>query len=310
MFVFPQLLVTVATAAGLTRFLRLSRVCAPLRDRLHARSSVMAVLFSCPHCLCFWISLICALLLAPSLLQAGILTLLGWRGGYHTNRLIDVATRPARHQEPAGSSCLVCGRPRTAQFLERRGHVFCSYRCWFEHLRSRAQENRAAQAGVFARDGTPVNHEVYSGTFATVNVDAARLAMTGPDPSVYIDVRTPEEYDRGHPEKAVNIPLYNLGRDQLVPNTDFLHVVTACFPRNTHLMVGGGVGSRALHAARILAGAGYTDIAYVEGGFHGCRNLRGDRVAAGWVDRAYPIEYRSLPQQRYANLIRRTRVVT
>lgn len=70
-----------------------------------------------------------------------------------------------------------------------------------------------------------------------------------------VDVRTPEEFELGTIEGAINIPLYEL-RDRL-----------AEVPKNRTIVVFCGVGLRAYHAERVLCQAGYPDVYNLSGGF-------------------------------------------
>ena len=70
-----------------------------------------------------------------------------------------------------------------------------------------------------------------------------------------VDVRTPDEFEIGSIEGAVNIPLYEL-RDRL-DEVD----------RNRTVVVFCGVGLRAYHAERILVQHGFTDVFNLSGGY-------------------------------------------
>ncbi len=75
------------------------------------------------------------------------------------------------------------------------------------------------------------------------------------DEMALIDVRTPEEFDIGTIEGAVNIPLYEL-RDRLDEIPQGKTVVVFC-----------GVGLRAYHAERALLQHGFTDVYNLSGGY-------------------------------------------
>ncbi len=137
---------------------------------------------------------------------------------------------------------------------------------------------------------------------------AAELLAAFPSP-VYLDVRSREEFSRGHPAPAYNVPL--LHRDpesgRLVPNPDFLRVVQAAFPPETPLLLGCLSGGRSLTAAGILERAGYRDLSNIEGGFGGTRNLLGKVVHAGWADLGLPVERDEPPGRSYESLLARAR---
>jgi len=114
--------------------------------------------------------------------------------------------------------------------------------------------------------------------------EAAReLAATH---AVYLDVRTVEEFDAGHPAGARNVPVFvrdpATGRPR--PNPEFIAVVQRHLPPATLLLVGCQSGMRSQHACELLADAGYTDLANVLGGFGGSEE------AAGWKESGLPVE--------------------
>ncbi len=126
---------------------------------------------------------------------------------------------------------------------------------------------------------------------------------------VYLDVRSREEFSRGHPGTAYNIPL--LHRDPatggLVANPDFLRVVQANFPPETPLLLGCLSGARSMTAAQMLEKAGYRDLANVQGGYGGARNLFGKVVQQGWAAQGLPVECEEPPERSYKSLLARTR---
>src|SRR5262249_48504322 len=115
--------------------------------------------------------------------------------------------------------------------------------------------------------------------------EAARALATTPH-AVYLDVRTVEEFDAGHPAGARNVPV--LVRDPATgrprPNPEFLAVVQRHLPPATPLLVGCQSGMRSQHACELLTEAGYTDLANVLGGFGGSED------AAGWKESGLPVE--------------------
>ncbi|MCG8478455.1 MAG: DsrE/DsrF/DrsH-like family protein, partial [Spirochaetales bacterium] len=75
------------------------------------------------------------------------------------------------------------------------------------------------------------------------------------DEMALIDVRTPEEFELGTVEGAINVPLYEL-RDRLDE-----------IPRDKTIVVFCGVGLRAYHAERALLQHGFTDVYNLSGGY-------------------------------------------
>ena len=115
--------------------------------------------------------------------------------------------------------------------------------------------------------------------------EAARELAATPN-TVYLDVRTVEEFDAGHPAGARNVPVFvrdpATGRPR--PNAEFVAIVQRHLAPATRLLVGCQSGMRSQHACELLAGAGYTDLANVQGGFGGSED------AAGWKESGLPVE--------------------
>ena len=299
-------LATVGLAAAVTRFLRQSTVTEGLRQRLSAYSPLLEKLFSCPHCLCFWTALACAALLARGWLVFAVLVLLGWRGAYYLNRLLDVLNERAgthRRSQPEQRHCQVCSTPWNRDFLERGGRHFCSYRCWFDYLKELRQETRQHESPLFDDSGVFVRRELCPGRYQEIDPNRARELLAGGSEHVYLDVRTPLEFANGHPAGAVNVPLYHRQTDHLAPNRDFLRVVEAHFPRTTRFLVGCQMGARSRRATEALLGAGYPEVAHVQGGFSGARDLAGRKVARGWFALGLPVEYGAAAGQSYESLV-------
>lgn len=114
----------------------------------------------------------------------------------------------------------------------------------------------------------------------------AACELTAEPSAVYLDVRTPEEFDAGHPAGARNVAVFFFdpatGRPR--PNPDFLAIVQRHLPPTTTLLVGCQSGMRSQRACELLADAGYTDLANVQGGFGGTDDT------AGWKDSGLPVE--------------------
>ncbi len=108
--------------------------------------------------------------------------------------------------------------------------------------------------------------------------------------AVYIDVRTQREFEAGHPQGAVNIPVAfpDPARGMMV-NDDFVRVVEKHFSRDNRIIVGCQAGPRSSAAARLLQQSGYKDISNVVGGFGGMRDSMGRVIAPGWADLGLPV---------------------
>ena len=121
---------------------------------------------------------------------------------------------------------------------------------------------------------------------------AAHAAMAADKQHVFLDVRTVEEYDRGHPAGSINVPwaLLDPSTGQMAPNDKFLETAKkAAKPKQT-VYASCQSGIRSLNACRELEAAGYQHLVNVSGGFGGKRGPMGNIVAAGWHDAGLPVE--------------------
>ena len=113
---------------------------------------------------------------------------------------------------------------------------------------------------------------------------AARELAADPA-AIYLDVRTPEEFDAGHPAGARNVPVLFLdpATRRPRPNAEFVRVVQRHLAPGTKLLVGCQSGMRSQRACELLDEAGYTDLANVRGGFGGTEDT------PGWKDSGLPV---------------------
>ncbi|MCD7453681.1 Thiosulfate:glutathione sulfurtransferase [Datura stramonium] len=86
----------------------------------------------------------------------------------------------------------------------------------------------------------------------------------------YLDVRTVEEYNKGHIDKAINIPYMFLTEQGLFLGFTFI------------IFVGCNSGGRGLRACADLINAGYKDVRNLEGGYSAWvdNEFKGDDKAA------------------------------
>lgn len=133
--------------------------------------------------------------------------------------------------------------------------------------------------------------------------EAFQLLQEHPD-AVYLDVRTPQEFEAGHPTGARNVPVlfFQGGGAPPQPNADFVAVVGRVLPPETLLLVGCQAGGRSQHAAELLTRAGYTNVRNVQGGFGGARDQTGRLIVPGWRDSGLPVEQGATPGATYADL--------
>jgi rhodanese-related sulfurtransferase len=105
---------------------------------------------------------------------------------------------------------------------------------------------------------------------------------------VYIDVRTEDEVDAGHPTGAFHVPVRLRTDLGMEPNGDFVAVVSAVFEKDSKLIVGCKAGPRSLAAAQLLTAAGFTDVLEQRAGFSGARDAFGTLVDTGWQAAGLP----------------------
>jgi rhodanese-related sulfurtransferase len=96
----------------------------------------------------------------------------------------------------------------------------------------------------------------------------------------YVDVRTEQEFDTGHPAGSINIPL---------SSPDFLAVMKANFPHDAKLVVGCQLGGRSARACQVLEADGYKELVDQTAGWGGQRDGAGRVVLAGWADSKLPV---------------------
>jgi rhodanese-related sulfurtransferase len=106
----------------------------------------------------------------------------------------------------------------------------------------------------------------------------------------YVDVRTEEEFEAGHPEGAVNVPLMRNGATGMEPNPEFLSVMERAFAKDAPLIVGCKMGGRSAKAAQALSGAGFTRILDQRAGWDGTRGNFGEVTEPGWSRASLPTE--------------------
>ena len=120
---------------------------------------------------------------------------------------------------------------------------------------------------------------------------------------VYLDVRTEAEFQAGHPERAVNIPVvfFDQAAGRPVPNQHFLIVVEATIPKEATVVVGCQAGGRSQRAAEIMEQAGYTQVSNMMGGFGGGQDQQGQTIA-GWQEAGLPVNAENSDGVSYASL--------
>jgi rhodanese-related sulfurtransferase len=137
-----------------------------------------------------------------------------------------------------------------------------------------------------------------------ISAPEVHAAMTGSGTVTYVDVRTPKEFESGHPPKAINIPVVfpNPATRRMEPNPDFMDVIRAHVPVDRRVIVGCQMGGRSQLAAELLVQAGYSDVANMQGGFGGARDPVGQIVVSGWIQHEFPVETEVPAGAAYADL--------
>ena len=131
--------------------------------------------------------------------------------------------------------------------------------------------------------------------------EAHQLQAAG---ATYVDVRSTGEFEAGHPEGAVNVPLLEPDeRGQMTQNPDFLRVMKAVFPAGARLLIGCQAGMRSLKAAQMLETFGFTDVTNVRGGYGGARDQSGATLEPGWTASNLPVETGAPDERAYDALL-------
>lgn len=122
--------------------------------------------------------------------------------------------------------------------------------------------------------------------------------------TIYLDVRSVPEFEAGHPQGAINIPImhFNPGAG-MSPNPEFTSVVEANLPKDAKLLVGCKTGVRSARACDALNQLGYTDLTNVRGGFVGAMDNTGQIVEPGWSMRNLPTCAQCNEGARYDSLL-------
>jgi rhodanese-related sulfurtransferase len=106
----------------------------------------------------------------------------------------------------------------------------------------------------------------------------------------YVDVRTTQEFEAGHPAGAVNVPLMHAAGGGMAANPDFARVMKAAFPKDTKIVVGCKAGGRSLRAAQVLLSEGFTHVVDQRAGWDGARSPFGEITEPGWSRVGLPSE--------------------
>eukprot|EP00262_Sarcandra_glabra_P015090 TRINITY_DN457_c0_g1_i1.p1 TRINITY_DN457_c0_g1~~TRINITY_DN457_c0_g1_i1.p1 ORF type:complete len:128 (-),score=17.95 TRINITY_DN457_c0_g1_i1:206-589(-) len=94
----------------------------------------------------------------------------------------------------------------------------------------------------------------------------------------YLDVRTAEEFKKGHVENALNVAYMFNTPEGRVKNPQFLEQVLAVCRKHDHIVVGCQSGVRSLHASVDLLNADFKHVSNMGGGY------------AAWVEKGFAVK--------------------
>jgi rhodanese-related sulfurtransferase len=106
----------------------------------------------------------------------------------------------------------------------------------------------------------------------------------------YVDVRTTEEFEAGHPAGAVNVPLTIATGGRAAQNPDFMRAMKALFGKDGKIIVGCKVGGRSVRAAQMLLANGFTNVLDQHAGWDGAMGPFGNVTEPGWSRLGLPSE--------------------
>ena len=100
---------------------------------------------------------------------------------------------------------------------------------------------------------------------------------------IYLDVRSTQEFDQGHPEGRHQHSNYGMVPGMgMVSNPEFVSVVEANIPKDASVLVGCKSGGRSARAVEILSQMGFQNLTNVRSGFVGAMDMSGKIVEPGW----------------------------
>lgn len=141
-----------------------------------------------------------------------------------------------------------------------------------------------------------------------VSVQEAYELIENDPECIYLDVRSVPEFEAGHPEKAINIPIMHFNpATGMTPNEEFSSVVESNLPKDAKLVVGCKTGMRSARACDILSQMGYTNVVNMRGGFAGMTDNFGRLIEPGWSTLNLPTSTESQVDARYETLATRAR---
>src|SRR2546427_6902752 len=137
-----------------------------------------------------------------------------------------------------------------------------------------------------------------------IGPEQAKDILESDGKTVYIDVRTVQEFMNGHVPNSINVPVVwpDPATRQMKPNPDFTKVVSTHFEKDKRIIVGCQAGGRSQFAADLLDKDGFKDVSNMQGGFGGARDPMGQVIVPGWSQLGFPVETEAPPDRSYASL--------
>ena len=119
---------------------------------------------------------------------------------------------------------------------------------------------------------------------------------------VYLDVRSVQEFEQGHPTGAFNVPLMHMSPAGMQPNAQFLDVVTRAFEKDAKIVVGCKAGTRSLRAGQTMEQAGFTAVVDQLAGFSGAADAFGRIAEPGWQAKGLAVSTSAQAGRSWAEL--------
>lgn len=138
----------------------------------------------------------------------------------------------------------------------------------------------------------------------SISPEEAKDILVADGRSVYIDVRTEQEFVNGHVPGSINIPVAwpNPTTHQVKLNPDFVRVVSTHFRKDTRIILGCQTGGRSKFAAELLHTQGFDAVYNMRGGFDGDRDVRGRLIEPGWSQLGLTVETEVPQNSSYISL--------
>jgi rhodanese-related sulfurtransferase len=109
--------------------------------------------------------------------------------------------------------------------------------------------------------------------------DKAKKTLDQDANAIYVDVRSIPEFEQGHAEGAINIPLMHFDpATGMTPNPDFVQVFEASVAKEKNILVGCKMGGRSQRACELMSQLGYESLSNIDGGFEGNDHQAGWRT--------------------------------